>query len=70
MITLLITLLAIASIGFMYGGFVAIIVTLIAALIGYFTGVYGALSVVLLVAIGSAAQKFSIIDLVKSKIKS
>ena len=67
MITLLITLLAIASIGFMYGGFVAIIVTLIAAIIGYFTGIFGALVVVLLVAIGSAVQKFSIINLIKSR---
>ena len=58
MITLLITLLAIASIGFMYGGFVAIIVTLIAAIIGYFTGTLGALLIILLVAIGSAVQKF------------
>jgi hypothetical protein len=67
MITLLITLLAIASIGFMYGGFVAMIVTFIAAIIGYFTGIAGALVIVLLVAIGSAVQKFSIINLIKSR---
>jgi hypothetical protein len=58
MITLLITLLAVASIGFMYGGFMAIIVTLIASIFGYFTGTLGALLVILLVAIGSGIQKF------------
>jgi len=70
MITLLITLIAIAGIGFMYGSFIALIITGIAVVIGYFSGVYGALAVVILVALGSAVHKFSIIDLVKSKIKS
>lgn len=70
MITLLITLIAIAGIGFMYGGFIALIITGIAVIIGYFTGTYGALAIVLLVVLGSAIQKFSIIDLVKSKLKN
>lgn len=70
MMTLLITLIAIASIGLMYGGFVAIIVTAIAVIIGYFTGVYGALAIVLLVALGSAIHKYSIIDYIQSKRKN
>ena len=67
MITLLITLISIVSIGFMWGGFIALIVTIIATIIGYFTGVFGALAVVVIVALGSAIQKFSIIDLIKSR---
>jgi len=67
MITLLITLIAIVAIGFMWGGFIALVVTIIAAIVGYFTGIFGVLAVVTIVALGSAIQKFSIIDLVKSK---
>jgi len=70
MLTLLITLIAIASIGFMWGGFIALVVTAIAIIIGYFTGIFGALVIVLMVAVGSAVQKFSIIDLIKSKKKN
>jgi hypothetical protein len=69
MIMLLITLIAIVAIGFMWGGFIALTVTLIAAIVGYFTGTFGALTVVLVVAIGSLIQKFSIIDLLKIKKK-
>ena len=67
MITLLITLIAIVAIGFMWGGFIALVVTIIAAIIGYFTGIFGALAVVVIVALGSAIQKFSIIKLLKSR---
>lgn len=70
MITLLITLIAIASIGLMYGGFVALIITAIAIIIGYFTGVYGALAIVLVVALGSAIHKYSIMDFIQSKTKN
>ncbi len=56
--TLLTTLIAIVAIGFMLGGFIALVVTVIAAIIGYFTGIYGALAIVLIVAIGSGVQLY------------
>lgn len=50
MIALIITLIAIAGIGILYGGFVALLVTIVASIIGYFTSIYGVLVVVLIVA--------------------
>lgn len=58
MSTLLITLIAIAVIGFIWGGFIALILTIITTIIGYFTGLYGALTIVVLMAIGSLSYKF------------
>ena len=59
MITILIgTLLVILVIGFMWGSFMAMVVTIIALLIGYFTGLYGALAVVLIVSLGSGIYKY------------
>ena len=58
MITLLIILLAIVGIGFMYGGFVALIVTIIAAIMVYLVGIYATGLAILLATIGSAIYKF------------
>ena len=48
MIALIITLIAIVGIGFLHGGFIALIVTIIASIIWYFTSVYVTLVVVVL----------------------
>jgi len=66
MFTLLMILIALASIGFMWGGFIALIIFALAVVVGYFTGTLGALGVVLLVAIGSAIHKFDIINTIKN----
>ena len=59
MITTLIGILVlILIIGFMWGGFLAIVATAIAILMGYFTGLYGVLAVVLFVTLGSGIYKY------------
>ena len=65
MTVLLITLIALAGIGFMWGGFMAFVVFLIALILGYFTGVFGALSVVLVVFVGSIVYKFGVIKFIR-----
>ena len=57
MIAFIITLLALAGIGFLQGGFIALIVTIIASIIGYFTNVYLTLALVVLVAASLAYVK-------------
>jgi len=66
MITLLITLIFLIGIGFMWGGFITLIITALAIVVGYFTGIFGVLSVVLIIFVGSAIYKFDIIDFVKN----
>lgn len=51
MMIFIIILLALATIGFLEGGFVALITTIIIALLGYFTSIY--LSLLIVVAIAS-----------------
>jgi hypothetical protein len=63
---LLITLIAVASIGFMWGSFMALIIFIIAAIIGYFTNSSIALVVVLFISLASAIHKFGIIDIIKN----
>ena len=58
MIVLLIILVSIIAIGFMWGGFTALLVTLVGGVLIYFTGIYGAGVVIFLLAIGSAIYKF------------
>ena len=58
MIVLLIILASIVAIGFMWSGFIALLVTLIGGVLIYFTGIYGAGVVIVLLAIGSAIYKF------------
>jgi len=65
---LLVTLIAIACIGFMWGGFMALVISIIIAIIGYFTNSAVALTVALLVATISAIYKFGLIDIIR-KIK-
>ena len=65
MTVLLITLIALAGIGFMWGGFMAFVVFLIALILGYFTGVFGALFVVLVVLVGSIVYKFEVIKFIR-----
>ena len=65
MTVLLITLIALAGIGFMWGGFMAFVVFLIALILGYFTGVFGALFVVLVVLVGSIVYKFGVIKFIR-----
>jgi len=61
MITTLIGILVlILIIGFMRGGFLAIVVTVIAILIGYFTGLYGVLAVVTIVTLVSGVYKYKL----------
>ena len=58
MITLLITLIALVAIGFMWGGFIALLVTLITGILIYFTGIYVAGLIILIATVGSAIYKF------------
>ena len=51
MLIFIIILLALATIGFLEGSFVALITTIIIALLGYFTSIY--LSLLIVVAIAS-----------------
>lgn len=51
MLAFIITLIAITGIGFLHGGFIALIVTIIASIIGYFTSMYATLVIVVLVAV-------------------
>ena len=67
MTALLIALVALAGIGFMWGGFMAFVVFLIALILGYFTGVFGILFVVLVVFAGSIVYKFGVINLIKRR---
>jgi len=66
MITLLLTLIAVASIGFMWGSFMALIIFLIALIIGYLTNSAIALSIVFFVSIISAIYKFNLLDMIKN----
>jgi len=66
MTTLLTTLIFLIGIGFMWGGFITLIITTLAIVVGYFTGIFGVLSVVLIIFVGSAIYKFGIIDFVKN----
>ncbi|EHP30586.1 hypothetical protein SMGD1_2063 [Sulfurimonas gotlandica GD1] len=50
MIAFIIILIAIAGIGFLQGGFIALIVSIISSIIGYFTSIYLTLVIVVLVA--------------------
>lgn len=58
MMTLLFIFILLLIIGFMWGGFIALLVAVIALMSLYFIGLHGALGVVAFIAIGSAILKF------------
>jgi len=67
MITFFIILLAIALMGFMWGGFLAIVVFILTMMVGYLSNIFVALVFILILVIVSAVYKFGIINIIKNK---
>ena len=67
MITFFIILLAIALMGFMWGGFLAIVVFILTMMVGYLSNIFVALVFILILVIVSAVYKFGIINIIKNR---
>jgi len=67
MIIFFIILLATALIGFMWGGFLALVIFVLTMMVGYLGGIFIALVFILLLVIVSAVYKFGIINFIKNK---
>lgn len=56
--TIIMILITILIIGFIWGGFIALTVTVLSILIGYFLGLYGILGTLIVIATASGIYKY------------